>query len=358
MKLRLPGWLRLAGTTLALGAAGGGIFFWLHLPLAWLMGAMLAVTAAALSGQRMVIPLGWRNVMIAILGVMLGSAFSPALIDRLLAWSLSVAILLAVMALMTAGAYQIFRRIGRYDPVAAYFAATPGGLGEMAMIGESLGADIRIISLVHATRILLTVISIPLFFSTLGGMTIPPMPAQVTTIFNLDGLDALILIGCIIAGSFVGRRLKWPAANLVGPMVFSAALHLSGLSGATPPREIIALAQIVIGAAIGCRFVGLDLRTAREAAGLSLLSTIWMLSIAGAASALSYLLLGTPVAASFLAMAPGGLTEMSLIALSLHLETAFVSTMHIVRIALIVVAAPMLFHAIRDRLGRGDDAHS
>ena len=48
-----------------------------------------------------------------------------------------------------------------------------------------------------------------------------------------------------------------------------------------------------------------------------------------------------------LAYAPGGLAEMSLIALSLGIETAFVATHHIIRIGLIVVVAPLVFTRIR-----------
>ena len=45
--------------------------------------------------------------------------------------------------------------------------------------------------------------------------------------------------------------------------------------------------------------------------------------------------------------APGGLAEMSLIALSLGIETAFVATHHVIRIGLIVVVAPLVFTRIR-----------
>jgi uncharacterized membrane protein AbrB (regulator of aidB expression) len=44
-----------------------------------------------------------------------------------------------------------------------------------------------------------------------------------------------------------------------------------------------------------------------------------------------------------LAYAPGGLTEMSLVALALNAEAAFVATHHVVRILMVIVAAPLLF---------------
>ena len=48
-----------------------------------------------------------------------------------------------------------------------------------------------------------------------------------------------------------------------------------------------------------------------------------------------------------LAYAPGGLAEMSLVALALGADAAFVSIHHIARIVLIIAFAPMIFLAAR-----------
>ena len=56
---------------------------------------------------------------------------------------------------------------------------------------------------------------------------------------------------------------------------------------------------------------------------------------------------GIPLPALVLAFAPGGLAEMSLIALALGVDAAFVSTHHIVRIVLIVSLVPLTFRAFR-----------
>ena len=47
-----------------------------------------------------------------------------------------------------------------------------------------------------------------------------------------------------------------------------------------------------------------------------------------------------------LAYAPGGLAEMSLIALALQANAPFVATHHIARIAMVVMAAPVVFKLI------------
>src|SRR3546814_9376692 len=65
-------------------------------------------------------------------------------------------------------------------------------------------------------------------------------------------------------------------------------------------------------------------------------------------------LTGLPTIGIFLAFAPGGVAEMSLIALALSLDAALVATHHIVRILLIVVITPLLFRLLPAQVvGRG-----
>jgi hypothetical protein len=56
---------------------------------------------------------------------------------------------------------------------------------------------------------------------------------------------------------------------------------------------------------------------------------------------------------AFLAFAPGGLTEMSLLTLAMDQDVAYVSTVHIIRITLVIAIAPAVFAALRNRLTSG-----
>ncbi|MBT6429932.1 MAG: AbrB family transcriptional regulator, partial [Rhodospirillaceae bacterium] len=130
------------------------------------------------------------------------------------------------------------------------------------------------------------------------------------------------------------------------PMVVSAAAYLAGFVDGRPPAELIAVAQVVIGSAIGARFVGLDLRKTAKPIILGVISALSMLAMAVAFAYVVAPLLGLPMYALLLALSPGGLAEMSLIALALDVDTAFVATMHLVRILLIVTLAPIFFRAM------------
>lgn len=331
---------------LAIGAVGGAIFLALRMPLAWMLGSMVFVAAAALLGGSRLMPLKveprLRAVMITVLGVMLGSAFKPEMVDRAREWIGLVLLMLAYIPLVTGLCYVLFRRFAHLDPVTSYFSATPGGLQEMTLVGEHYGGDGRSIILTHAIRIFVVVMTIPVYFRFVEGLDVPSMTPGVHLIDMLP-TEALLLAACALLGWFGARLLRIPAAQLVGPMVLSAAVHLLGWSTAQPPPELVAVAQLVMGTALGCRFVGTPLHTVGRIAVHAVAAAVLMIAVAVGMTLGLAEKVGVPRDALILVLSPGGLAEMSLVALALGVEVAIVSSMHVFRIAVVVILAPLVF---------------
>ena len=331
--------------------AGGAFFVWLNLPLAWMLGAMVATTAASLGGATLYVPSPMRSTMISILGVMLGASFSPEIFDKAREWPLTIGCLLLYLGFLIGILFLYFRRIVGLDTTTAYFSATPGGLSEMVITGAAMGADDRTIALIHASRVLLVVLAIPFWFRFMTGVT-PAPSAMGPSIAAIEWLDLAVLAACAVAGVVAGRLIRLPAYRLSGPMLASAAVHVTGLSDSTPPWELVAAAQIVLGSSIGARFSGVPIRRVLGLMATALVSTVLMLATTVSFALVLAPLTGIDWQPIVLAYAPGGLAEMSLIALSLGIETAFVATHHVIRIGLIVMAAPLVFARIsppRDR---------
>jgi len=333
---------------IALGLGGGAVFAWAGAPLAWLLGAMTVTTVAAFAGVNVRVHDPFRSLMIIILGVMLGSSFQPELLSQIPGWGLAAILMIIALAGLTAIAFIFLRYVGGYDPVTSYFSSTPGGINVMVIVGEAAGGDTRTISLTHAVRVLFVVSVIPIYFRFVVGLDVPAQPANAISILNFNVLEGLILIACGAVGFPLAKLLRFPAPALLGPTLLSAGAHLSGISHVPPPAELIAVAQVVIGAAIGSRFAGITFRevwkTAIYAAGVAIL----MVGVAALLAPLGAEIVSVSAAAMFLALVPGGLTEMSPIALSMGIDTAFVSTMHILRIVFIIAFAPLAF-----QMGRG-----
>ena len=332
---------------LAVGSAGGALFNLLTLPLPWMLGSMTACTVAAISGLGPAVPLRLRQAMILVLGVMLGSAFTPDLLPRLGGWMGTLAGLFAAMAATTAAVMAYLRRFGAMGPVTAYFAAAPGGINEMVMTGGAMGGDERTIALVHALRILLIVFAVPFGFRFLAGVQGQPMAAAMGSLAGLAWTDAGVMAAAAAVGAVAARLMRWPAAVLTGPMAASAALHLAGLTASRPPAELVMAAPAAVGAGLGSRFAGLGWRDVAGTLRVSLGSTALMLAAsAGGAWALS-VAAGLPFPMLLLAFVPGGIAEMCLIALALGEDVAFVSTHHVLRVVMVIVAAPLAFRLAR-----------
>lgn len=333
---------------LALGTAGGVLFDALGLPLAWMLGAMTASTVCALGGLPVAMDQRLRKGMVAVLGVMIGSAFTPDLAGRLPQWGPSL-IGLAVYtltAVLVSGAY--FRRIAKYDPITAHFSAVPGGVTEMTLVGGAMGADDRTISLSHGLRILVTVFVIPFWFSYFEGFD-GAGQAIAEPLRGLSGRDALVMAACALAGAPLAARLRIPAAYLTGPLILSAIVHLAGATEARPPDTLVAVAQVVLGTAIGCRFAGVELGRVMHTLRHGLAAVVLLLGLTFLFGTGLAALTGLERKALFLAFAPGGVTEMSLIALALGIDLAYVSTHHLARILMVVVLAPLSFRLLGKR---------
>ena len=335
----------LGGVVLALGvgAAGGAVFAWFDLPLAWMIGALVATTAASLGGLGVRIYPAMRAAMIAVLGVMLGSAFTPELLSHALGWLTTISALVVYVVAVGALTALYFRHVAGYDRVTAYFAGAPGGLMEMTLIGGALGGDDRTISLAQSARVLLIVLVVPFAFRFGTEYDAGRRAAADVSVLDVGLVDVGILALTGIAGLVIGRAVRSPAALLTGPMLASAAAHMTGLTASRPPIELIAVAQVVVGAAIGCRFAGLPLAHVLRTLWLAGGATAIMLAMTALFALGLARLSDTALPALFLAFAPGGLAEMSLIALALGIDAAFVASHHVVRIIFVVVLAPLVF---------------
>ncbi|MGP9819510.1 AbrB family transcriptional regulator [Salinarimonas sp. NSM] len=336
---------------LVLGTIGGYLFFRAGLPLPWMLGPMTVCTLAALVRAPISAPPVVRPPMSAVIGVLLGAAFTPDVIGRLDEWVISTIGLAAFVAVSGLVVVTYFRVVARFDPVTAYFSGMPGGLVEMVIVGEAKGGDGRTIALIHSARILLVVMTLPFLVQWVEGVALGARPAAGPSVLDAPlSAEAWILV-CGLVGTFLGHVLRLPAKVLLGPMLVSAAVHVTGVSDFRPPVEIVAGAQVVLGVTIGARFLGTPPREILRILVLSVGSTVILLALTLAFASVVGRIMGLGTVPLILAYSPGGLAEMSLVAIAVQTEVAFVAAHHIIRIVLVMAGAGPVF-ALINRGGR------
>ena len=331
---------------LILGAASGWVAYTLHLPIPWMLGPMIGVTVAALAGAPLHAPLLLRPVMIPVIGVMLGSSITPDIIGALTRWSLTVALLVPFLISAAGASYFVYRRIGGYDRTTAFFSAMPGGLNDMLVMGGEAGGVERQIALAHALRIFCVIVFVVLFFGLVFGVTSGGQARNWVALSSLTLRELAILGACAAIGAPLGAWLRLPAAPVFGPMILSGIAHVTELVAVPPPTILIIMAQIVIGTIVGCRFLGARLRDIGRDMALGVMSSVAMLVVAVIFAVVVSRLTGVHMSQTFLAYSPGGLAEMSLLALAMGQDVAYVSVMHVVRLTLVIGAASPLFRVL------------
>jgi hypothetical protein len=324
--------------TLVLAVAGALVFWWVALPLPFLFGPMAACLLAALGGARLQ---GMGQVgkgMRTILGVAVGATVTPALIGQLPTMAASVALMPLFILMIALVGVPFFRRAG-LDPVTAWYAAMPGGLQDMVIFGQEAGADVRRLSLIHATRVLIIVTLAPAILTGLYGAQLgAPIGAPLA---EVRLTELALMIGAAMLGWLGGERIGLFGASILGPMIFTAALSLADFIHMRPPAELILMAQVFIGMSVGVHYVGVTMRELRNTVLLGS-AFVLILAILTALFVETVVLTGLagPVEA-FLAFAPAGQAEMTLLAIVVGADLGYVVLHHLTRIVLVITGAPI-----------------
>lgn len=335
-------WARFA-MTLVIALFGALLFKKLSLPLPWMLGPLTLVTLGAVLRVKLFAPASIRPPMTAVIGVLLGASFAPSIIGDFMNWLptlLGLVVLTAISGLCCA---IFLYKVGGFDPVTAYFGGMPGGLVEMVELGAERGADERTVALMHSTRILLVVFSLPFILQWIEGVPIANHAAVSDETRDGTLTAFALLLVCAFLGSHMGRILRLPAKHLMGPMLFSAVLHIAGLTDFTPPSEIVNLAQLIIGTVLGVRFVGVALRVVCHMFAIALGMIGIMIGFVFIIAMIVSKVSAIPLATLVLAYAPGGLAEMSLVALALNSDVAFIATHHLARILIVMLGAAPVY---------------
>ena len=202
--------------TFALAAFGGAVFLLLHLPLPMLLGPMLACLIAALVGVPLAGAGQFGIFMRTILGVAVGASITPGVLAELPDVAASLLFVPGFIAVIALVGYPLFRRVFGFDHATAWYGAMPGGLQDMLVFGEEAGGDIRALSLIHATRVLVIVTVAPLIMTTWWGVDLSQPPGAPMRATGLTEIALMIAAGLI--GWKVAERLGLFGASILGPI--------------------------------------------------------------------------------------------------------------------------------------------
>lgn len=334
-----------------IGIIGGTILFYEDVPLAWLLGSMVASAIAALSGLQVTTWIRLTPWARCVLGVMVGTGITPIPMGELLSYGATLAMVPLFLLGSISLNYWMLHRVFGQNAATALFSALPGGMVEMITSGREYGADPKFLTTVHLIR----VIAIVAGAAAMGAMVgLADFRMQTPAWDHWEFVPLHLLLG--VLGWRVGVRLRIPSASLLAPMFLVTALQASDLLHMQLFTPLIIVAQVIIGIDIARSFNGVSLRAMRIPFIAAGMSVVVMALVLGVLALFIVALRGDlPLIQVVLSFLPGGQTELALLAFALKLDLTFVVTHQIFRIALIMFSLP-LFIVWLTRWRRPDDS--
>ncbi|GAA6208851.1 AbrB family transcriptional regulator [Cognatishimia sp. WU-CL00825] len=276
----------------------------------------------------------------ASVGTMLGASVTLGVLTSLLTWWPSFLFMAAVMIAGGICNFHLMRRAFAFGRAEAALCAVPGGITEMILLSEITGGEQWRVAIVHALRIALAILIIPVLIGLIADAEI--VRANVATQAEFVVSDWAWFGFCILAGVVTDRFKSFPAGLILVPLALCAVLHLIGVANFSVPAQISNLLQIFIGINVGARFIGVAPKLLLQV-GLAALAVVMVqISLAFGSALIAAEYLGADPLALTLAYAPGGLAEMSLIAVAVGQDIAIVGFHHIARVLGALFAGPII----------------
>ncbi len=341
---------RRAAATLILSAIGGAVFEWLGMPAGWLSGGMLFVAAASLGGLKSEVPEKGRWLFFLILGIFAGSGANPQTLDQIATWPASFAILMISITFVSLASYLLLHRLFGWGGQTALFASFPGALSFILAAVEGRNVDIRKVAVAQSIRLLILLEIFPLAVLLSNGAAASAIDTRAVMALP----DMLVLIAGGVIGGFIGHKARLPGGLLLGGLVVSAVLFLSGTVEGEFPAFLVVPGMIGLGAVVGSRVqpgdrailpsIALASVTAFCAAMLITALTAWAASV----------WLGIAFVQTFLAFAPGALEAVAILAFAMQVDPAYVAAHHVVRFFVLALIVPVLARRVVSAEKRSD----
>ncbi|MGC9271694.1 AbrB family transcriptional regulator [Acidiphilium sp.] len=283
----------------------------------------------------------------SVLGVMIGMLVKGTTV-RVLGDHIVGVVFVTVTTLLVSIAAGLLLSLRRdVDPVTGVLALTTGGASAIVSLAAQFGADDRMIAIVQYLRVGIVTASMPLVVA----MAFHPHRHAVPTAAVVNapwyvGLGLLLVAGPL--GVALARVTRLPAGTLLGPMIISGAVTLSGwASRAIVPMPLVDVAYALIGWQAGVRFTMTRLMQVGRALPAATVLILLVNLICAGLGVLLARLTGVSVFDGYLATVPGGIYAALALAISSRTEVTFVLAVHVLRVVMLMIVMPVLARVLR-----------
>ena len=316
----------------------------LNIPLAWMIGPMIATSLIALKGVQVMMPKLALSSILIILGLHIGNYIDQNLINQMVNWIWTTIIMFFYIIVSILIVSKYLQKFSDYKEKTSIFSAAPGALGPLMILAEYEKSDLSQVATAHLIRLIIIITLFPFIIVSL-------YPADAIELEKFDYMSqnhweliSLILVSLVFI--FFFDKAKVPAALLSGTLVASGILQIFDIASYKLPDASINFCLLILGASVGCRFAN---KTFKEVANNSfhgLVATILLVLLGLIAAYIATFFVDNNFLSLILSFCPGGIYEVAVIAIAFDLEPDFVAFHHIIRLLFILFVVPVILRLI------------
>ncbi len=346
--------------TFLVALSGAAIALKLKIPAGTMVGSMILVAVFNVIFEEACFPSNLKLMTQIISGLFIGckitryelvslkKCIKPAIIN-------TVCILLSCLA-MGVGLYYLTD----YSLATCVFATAPGSIVDMSIISIDMGADTSIVSVLQLVRL----ISILGLFPTIFGKLIKflqkknPGVVSATRNINSDGPKVtaektkknifITLVVAIVCGT-IGYNIGIPAGALMFAMIGVAIQNVT-TSTAYMPLGLKQFAQVCAGALIGESVTRASITNLYTAIVPALILLVGLFTIVVILAYILYKTSDVDFVTALFSCAPGGASDLALIAEDFGANTPKVSIIQSLRVVCVVIFYPVALQFLAEVL--------
>ena len=316
----------------------------LKIPLAWMIGPMIATSLIALKGFQIIMPRLALSSILIILGLHIGNYIDQSLLSQMVNWIWTTIIMFFYIVISILIVSKYLQKFSDYNEKTSIFSAAPGALGPLMILAEYEKSDLSQVATAHLIRLIIIITLFPFIIVSL-------YPSEALELEKFDYMsqnhwELIILIIVSLVFIFFFDKLKVPAALLSGTLVASGILQIADIASYKLPDASINFCLLILGASVGCRFAN---KTFKEVANNSfhgLVATILLVLLGLIAAYVATFFVDNNFLSLILSFCPGGIYEVAVIAIAFDLEPDFVAFHHIIRLLFILFIVPVILRII------------
>jgi hypothetical protein len=341
--------------TLLIGFSGGIIALKLKVPAGAMIGSMLFVAVYSIITGNAFLPQDARVITQIAAGAFIGSGIKKKDVLDLRKMMKPALLMLTLMITLDLLMGYIMYKVTGISLVTCLFASAPGGLMDMALISQDLGADSSKVAILQLVRLFSVMLIFPTMIKLISKRYDTPKKCGETYSINEYAendickkekrINLMITICVALIAGFIGYISKIPAGAMTFAMLAVGALNVFFDRGYMPINMRRAT-QVFAGILIGERMMYSDVIALKSVLLPAIILLIGIIAVNICIGILITKVSGLELVTSLLASAPGGVSDMAIIAKDLGGDGPKVAIFQLVRYVFIIALFPIIIKMI------------